>query len=77
MAILTLVIVLWNNEIVFKVKHDRHNNHFVDARSGGRVRGEKHVDDYYYWVKILYFRNVTLFRNVENNLRVKSAAMEF
>lgn len=27
LASLTLVIVPWNNEIAFKVKHDRHNNY--------------------------------------------------
>lgn len=41
LASLTLVIVPWNNEIVFKVKHDRHNNHFTEARTGGRVWGNK------------------------------------
>lgn len=46
LASLTLVIVPWNNEIVFKVKHDRHNNHFVEARTGGRVRGNiRYVDN--------------------------------
>lgn len=32
LASLTLVIVPRNNEMVFKVKHDRHDNHFVGAR---------------------------------------------
>lgn len=41
LASLTLVIVPQNNEIVFKVKHDRHNNHFVAARTGGSLRGNK------------------------------------
>lgn len=41
LASLTLVIVPRNNEIVFKVKHDRHNNHFVAARTGGSLRENK------------------------------------
>lgn len=41
LASLTLVIVPWNNEIVFKVKHDQHNNHFTEARSRGRAWGNK------------------------------------
>lgn len=40
LASLTLVIVPQNNEIVFKVRHDRHNNHFrFAARTGGSLRG--------------------------------------
>lgn len=41
LASLTLVIVPWNNEIAFKVKHDRHNN-YCCSRSWREREGNKH-----------------------------------
>lgn len=63
--------MLWNNEIVFKVKHDRHNNYFVDARTRGRVRGKIDDDDY----QIVHFRNITL-HNLKNRLSVAACTLE-
>lgn len=42
LASLTLVIVPWNNEIAFKVKHDRHNN-YCCSRSWRESEGETNM----------------------------------